>query len=905
MTWKFTIIQGAFETELQDEPPGWASIDKTLQRDPETHGMVFNFSVSSLEFIEEAYWILKEEYLLKGVDGDIGLRIEWLCDDCEGWQLFYDGKMDFNRYSERCGDDCSISIGLQASNTEVLIKNRMDTDVDLTRNLAYDNTTVLTDYPYLNRDLQVPSKAILIQAKAINEQPLESENLREDQQWYANTSDNTMLASVIPGFTRTIATDLDTTVFFDSIQLLNGGRNNRPEVGMTPMVDVKEFSKLSCISSEAEIKYRFKGSINQSHYTNANLKMFLLPFGVDPGDAAGYVTLADHEIPQVIGIVSFDFGETIPINLKVGDRLFMFVFLNVRNPEDTTTFVLTEDPECYIDISLKSICDPTPAKTYYLHEAASRVIEHITNNRYRFYSAYYGRVNSMPYSFVTNGCGGLRTLTNGLQLRRAVLQDGSEPKAFISLKTLFESLNAIDCIGMGIEGTNVIFEPVRYFYRDEIIFVCDGVRETTTVIRNEKIYNQFSFGYDKYETESTNGLDAIHTKRQYRLQIQNTDNKLEKYSKIIADGYATEVTRRKFGTSEDWRYDQNIFLLCLHEAVTGDFLFTGFVTHSAITEGIMPGDKLTISGSKFNDGVKTVDFTSDFGGNGNYAIYFVEPVTEERNVTISIGGLKSPIYGVEQGNIESPEHIFDPATVINYSVSPLRNAMRWFRWITQGYRTNVGMTFNSGDGNYVAKGKQTTGCINEAYAMAENSPITTTDFLNQEETVAYIVPEKVSFTFPMGLNEFVEISAKKYGKIQYRRYEDEDWRFGWIDTLRYSPNDGEAEFTLISAISGDAVQVLLPPAEQVTFDTILTFDASNTDLAEGVRGTVGGANAVTEFQFNRLAPTGLPLSMTITISGTEQMVVDYPGTYLGKPFRYISPDGTQYMGNFVNGINNL
>ncbi len=143
MIWRFTIIQGIKETKIS-EPHFWDTAEKTIQRDPERHGVVFNFSTSTLEFSDEAYWIIKEEYLVRGVDGDIGLRIEWLCDD--KYELFYFGKLDFARYEEKCGFDCSVIIGLEESSADVLIKNRMETSVDLTSGVGYDNESILANY---------------------------------------------------------------------------------------------------------------------------------------------------------------------------------------------------------------------------------------------------------------------------------------------------------------------------------------------------------------------------------------------------------------------------------------------------------------------------------------------------------------------------------------------------------------------------------------------------------------------------------------------------------------------------------------------------------------------------------------------------------------------------------------
>jgi hypothetical protein len=728
MIWKFTIIKSTGIEKEVEEPVLWDSMTKTIKRDDNWHGIFFAFSEGDLQFIEEAYWIIKEEYLLNGIEGKLYLRVEWSIS--EGWNPFYNGKFDFGRYKEVCGDTCYITIGVEDNDASTLLANRFDTSVDLTSNKAYDGSTTLTNYAGLNKVIQIPGKAVLIKSNALNDAQIVSENLRGDLEWVPTETGSTQYirAQILPAFTKTVTTDLANTTFYNSINILRGGFNNMP-VGIFPVVDFQEFATLQCVTSAASIKFRYKGKAQWASTGSIGviltLKLFKLPKGADENTPASYQQIFTQSLVSTSGAGPslFDVSQTLSVTLNVGDKLFYFVFANIGNPLNFSSFVITEDADCFFDISLHSLCDPSPAKTYLIHEAGSRILENITNNQLRFRSDYYGRTDSQPYNYTADGCGGLRTLSNGLQIRQAVLQDGSVPKVFTSFKDFIESLNAIDCIGYGLEGNDVRVEPVEYFYNNTVIFVADGVDEITSTIRTDRIYKSFSFGYDKYETESTNGLDAIHTKREYRLQISQSDNKLEKLSKIIADGYAIEVTRRKFGKTEDWRYDQNIFMLCLKRA----------------------GSNLV----------------------------------------------------VDQNNISSPSNIFDPATVINYAISPIRNGLRWFKWLVQGIRdyTQTALRFSSGDGNYVAKGKLTTGCINEASVIAENDIISVNSYGTSYDPAPFIVPERVSFTYPLGLNEFAFIAANKYGLIKYRR-SDDDWQYGWIENIKYSPNEGSAEFTL-------------------------------------------------------------------------------------------------------------
>jgi hypothetical protein len=578
-----------------------------------------------------------------------------------------------------------------------------------------------------------------------------------------------MRGQFYPGFTKVLYTDIADTTFFETMELLNGGFASMPEPGSTPTIDVQPISEnIGCSTSNAEISFRYKGHIDVAKHGAAGygaaerLLLLYLPNGLDDTNPASYTLLYD-ELLYITSDRIFDRSATVTTAANAGDRFWFVVFGLFNVAEDWDSYVITEDTECFFKMGITSLCDPSPCKTYMLHEAASRIIENVTNNQLHFRSNYFGRTDSLPYAYDADGCGGLRSITNGLQIRRAVLTDGTNPKVFTNWGKLLDSINAADHVGYGAEGNDIRTEPVQYFYKDAVVFVADGVASYKKKVRTDRIWNQFNFGYDKYETESTNGLDAIHTKRQFRIPLINTSAVLEKTCPYILDGYAEEVTRRKYGSTDDWRYDQDIFMFCLKRGETD-----------------------------------------------------VE---------------------VEQGNIDSPLNMFDPATVINFRLRPMSNFMRWFNWITQGIRQiDAALTqllFNSGDGNYVASGKlQSADCVEEAAAIAENDPLFENRFAVLDDAKPFIVPEEVTFTFPLGLNEFLWLKQNMYGKIQYRRDEDDAWKFGWITKLEPHHEDGDATFTLVTAKYG----------------TPITPEDANYIITEGglVIDSEGGGGLITE-----------------------------------------------------------
>ncbi len=757
MIWRFTLIDNdAIETEI-DEPVGWDALSMVLQRDNDWHGILPQFSASNLQFADIAYWILKDEYERAGIDGNIGIRIEWKCDDCRKFKLFYAGKIDFNRYEENCAEDCYIIAGIEDDSPLTELKNRQETDVDLTSNMAYDGETVLTDYDGLNKEVEIPSKALHLKGEAT------LHNAGDDTDAYNLLADfdfnffgeGTFKYVIIPKLNQTNISEILNFLPSYAFDLLAfSGSEPANELNGAEILDIQP-SSLG-VSNTYDISYRQKGSVYIKYNSSPDFPSITavtihLKLGAKKGtnsskidafspfEIGSYVGSSVGNVPEE-GTINYDQAGTFSVDLADGEKLWFYLLMEfsvVIDPDfiPYIDFDITGDEVSFFNAEVKSYAAPSNSKIFMIHEAASRIVENITDNALKFKSEYYGRTDSEPYSYEADGCGSLRAILNGLQLRNATLNDSSAPKIFTNFKNLLTTINAEDCIGFGVEGSDVRTEPVRYFYKDQVVFVADGVNAYKKKPRTDRIWNQFSCGYEKFETESTNGLDAIHTKRQYRIPIINTDAILERLSKYILDAYAIEVTRRKFGTTEDWRYDQDIFMLCLKRSDTD-----------------------------------------------------VE---------------------VEQGNITDAENLFDPPTVLNYRLSPIRNALRWFHWVMQGKphidADTTKMLFNSGVGNYVAKGLLTDGCVEEAAAIAENDPLFQNQFETIEHSKPFIKPEEVTWNFPLGLNEFLFLKDNIYGKIQYRRSENEDWQFGWITKLEPRHEEGAALFTLVTALEGTPV----------------------------------------------------------------------------------------------------
>lgn len=152
---------------------------------------------------------------------------------------------------------------------------------------------------------------------------------------------------------------------------------------------------------------------------------------------------------------------------------------------------------------------------------------------------------------------------------------------------------------------------------------------------------------------------------------------------------------------------------------------------------------------------------------------------------------------VEQGIPLSAVNVFDPPTVYNFRVSPVRNLLRWWNWISgNSFRwvDSGALMFNAGTGNYLAAGFIPDLCSPEAGILAESNDITQ-DALKSSAPI--VRNESVTFETPMSLDEFSNVRANPYGYISFRC--NGEWQKGYITKMTYRMAKGKATIELRNA----------------------------------------------------------------------------------------------------------
>lgn len=806
MRWRFVLIDRFNNRTAIDEPIGWDSFSIKLKRHAVRHGTVREVGSLKFQFIGTGADLLRAEYEKYGVRGKYELQIMARCS--KGWDEVYTGAISFDGYKFICEETCSVFVGIDQTGALVNFINRFDQKVDISSNVAFDKVTALPNYQSLSKVVALPSKTIKLVGAASNA-VVETYSTNDDPQWQRMYQLSILTALEMQATIAVVFRNVTSGSLHSFTPQFIGDVTDDREKEYVPEIIFNDPVQEHPNNGVFPTSFRVKGILQNtlgisvgSHTVTLVLKKGFKDYHTD---AVTLQTWPIYNGNNAVHNTPFDITyNNNALTIVSGEYLWLNFVVRYRRyggggkPELKFSFY----PESFFKSETLSVFPETPAKLYMIHETASRVIESITNGAYKLSSSYYGRVDSEPYSFLSRGCGALRGITTGLDVRRAKLANGDNPKLFLSMKDVFDNLNAIDNIGIGPEGPGKIaIENWRYFYKDEVVFHCKDIEKVEKEIVADEHYSVFKFGYEKWESEDFNGLDEFLTKREYRTDLSEVQNTFEQICKWIASGYAWEVTRRKGPDSKDFRYDNDTFILCLKNGYLGIFGIDTNVVYLPNWYGMVfaPGDQVRIK-TPLNEGTFTV--LKAVLAEGWQLTFAPGLLTTEQLTAGLVDNLTHPSYSTEIANVIDGENLLDPQSVYNFAISPVRNAMRWFNRVAACYRNITdkdALTFMAGDGNYLAKGVLYDPlCRIEATKLAENETLTLNSFADPEEAKPFRSPERIKYSYPMSYEDYAFLSANPYGLIEWNDRCEKGQ--AWIDDIEWFAEEGKANFLLIPKV---------------------------------------------------------------------------------------------------------
>jgi hypothetical protein len=336
-------------------------------------------------------------------------------------------------------------------------------------------------------------------------------------------------------------------------------------------------------------------------------------------------------------------------------------------------------------------------------------------------------------------------------------------------------------------------------------------------------------GYEKWETESSFGIDEFNSRREYTRALKyNNKETQETRCRFIAGGYAIELTRRQgiqATGSQDFRFDKDLFVIC--------------VEHHDVTR-------------------------------------------TERGTSTNIVG--NPAFGLlptSHPRYSPTGNIVDYATAYNLRISPERNLQRWFPvLLAHQYNSNYSelkRVYSEGNGGEALVANDA--CCTEISPEDDNCTVEMYDvngaFQLSQCHKPYYYLNTIEFDYPLSWVQYLSIKQNPYGRI--RVIIKNETRYYYILQLRYKPNQGMCNFKLILAYNQSESSVAVYYNEEITV----------TCPAPTVGGTYtvpAGSFASTISQLDANAQAyAYGLTLLNCQYGNEEVTVTCPEDTVGSP----------------------
>lgn len=606
--WTLHNIDTGVIQKLTKDPRGYEDLTLTHKRDEKWHGVHYDFSNEFGFFCKGAgKELLDAAYDSKGQEATVKIKLEVRCNG--SWTTMLNGKLDFSTYRQEYRDNVLYTfLNAQNENIVQLIRNREDLEVDLLRTTSLDNVALL-NYPYLGYDLNLHSKVVKLYSQwtPVNHGGcfrFVTNGLKElyvlptmtldigDFEKSTEQCSRVEFDNVFNGFLEQASPILDTTnsAVFVQPNVVRVAWDIHGVITHTTYdvsIPTSDCDTTSCgtqaqsakLYDTVNIKLRMyfgsdtsdiseaddcgalqttegcgNSTVNQQAGSNTGLRY------IDLATAAQYASTSN----PLSKIFTSGGAQTRDIVLNPGDRVWFYWVINMNflssNGDMKIEFEYVRDD---FSLSSETVYTESLCNAIAIHEAWSRLSEIITDQNVAFYSEFFGRTNS-NIVYPSDGCGSRVAITSGKAIRRLDTAPILE-----SLKTMFDSCDAIWGIGLGVERYLnrwvIRVEEIDYFYSDTIVLKLDFVPNIQMKHRADLVYNEIQLGFKKWQTNAVNGLDEPLTQINYVVPpIKSNKQKFEKLSDFVAGMYAIELTRRSGDIeTKDTSYDEDTFVLAL------------------------------------------------------------------------------------------------------------------------------------------------------------------------------------------------------------------------------------------------------------------------------------------------------------------------------------------------------
>ena len=301
----------------------------------------------------------------------------------------------------------------------------------------------------------------------------------------------------------------------------------------------------------------------------------------DPVNPSTTIDLLNEDQVHNVDNSHVQFSKTASIDktytLGVNDTVYIFpyVWARVFHTGIPTKVSINTFEIDFTALSLKidgvTKFDETNPTALMAHELFSRLTNKITGQFNAFSSDFYGRTDSQPVAYGSDGEGSLTGILDGTHVRGwKIGTGGGENRALnLSFRDFFESEKAKHNIDLGIIDGKVVIEQKEFFFDKTEVIDLGCIRDLEISTDPKKFHNNVEVGYSEFknsENKSGAGLQEFNAKSNYTTQLSEINSKYPAISKYVAGGYPIETTRRQqrsLDIEKETQFDLKKFMIAL------------------------------------------------------------------------------------------------------------------------------------------------------------------------------------------------------------------------------------------------------------------------------------------------------------------------------------------------------
>lgn len=528
--------------ELPDEPLGWDSRTSSLRRSAKYHG-VARESAGTLGFIRSGKDYVDSVIEARGINGIIDITILALGTDGK-YTLDFQGELSLKTYDQQP----AVTYCLLVQTGFVQKFQAREKQVLNLEQLTSLNGTDLSAYAQEKQLMTLHSRGIKKVYEAKGDGATGS-LITSERRLY-----------IYPSFGDVVTNEMEVsapqgTGTLDPVEIENY------------LHKVTDLSGVYLVKIKYHLELRNIGTSDWQEDYQANVRVvindntYLVPHTFSEA-------VVDNEW---VGTLETDLFEVVADLLK-GDAVYTFLDITFPPGSDViqSNLKVKTLPTSTLYLEAVTLDEESTTEGTMIYEGLNRMVEQITDSAAPLRSSVFGRTDSEPIAYTSDGEYSHNCLLSGSQIRT------EDRSLSISFEHAFSSLNSIYNVGVGIEayGFNemVVIEKLEHFYQKTQMVDGQGNRlilhgQADKPSRKPALdyyYHEAKVGYTQWETEGTNGKDEPNTKHSYSMPVRNHDNSYNKLSRLVTSSYAIEQTRRKRQQpTEDYKYDDAVFMINL------------------------------------------------------------------------------------------------------------------------------------------------------------------------------------------------------------------------------------------------------------------------------------------------------------------------------------------------------